>query len=480
MPERTTLTQVVQFGVESTPGTGVPCVKRFKAIDIETKVENVTDAFRPSGFKFTTVTTENKEWTSASVKGQPTYTEIVYPLASVIVTPANPTEFLDTAIHTGVYKWIFEPSTTAPDTLTTYSMEQGSSVRAHRFTNGVFTEFGFNISRDKTELSGKMLGQILIDGTRSDASCGTTNASPTVTDTAVTQADVGRPVSGTNIPANAYIASVVTGTSFTMAVTGGGSPNATGTGTVTVTVGGLSVLSPSTNITAGITSGSPTMTYATAALSDVGRSVSGTGITAGTKIIAVSVGVSATLSANATATNASASITLGAPTIDLIPIASDEGTVYFDQLSANLGTTKLGRLFDFKFSLQNRIGPFWVIDASVPSFAGTVEIVPKVQIKLMVEADANGMALLSRLRDNATWFMRVLSQGATLYSAGVYAGAAALKYQFQGDFACQVVEAGQLQDHEGVYAIEFTLEVVHDDGWGKAMHIEIQNKQATL
>jgi hypothetical protein len=69
---------------------------------------------------------------------------------------------------------------------------------------------------------------------RVDASCGTTNTSPVVTDAAITLGDVGKPVSGTGIPAGATIIGVVPGVSFTM------SANATATGTVSVTVASTS------------------------------------------------------------------------------------------------------------------------------------------------------------------------------------------------------------------------------------------------
>lgn len=66
---------------------------------------------------------------------------------------------------------------------------------------------------------------------RVDAAAGTTNLSAVVTDAAAVAGDVGKPVSGTNIPAGAFIVSVSAGVSFTM------SAAATGTGTVSATIG---------------------------------------------------------------------------------------------------------------------------------------------------------------------------------------------------------------------------------------------------
>jgi len=71
-------------------------------------------------------------------------------------------------------------------------------------------------------------------GTSRVDTCGTTSGSTTVTDTSVLATDIGRLVTGTNIPANATITSVTAGTSFTFATPTGAT--ATGTGTVSLTL----------------------------------------------------------------------------------------------------------------------------------------------------------------------------------------------------------------------------------------------------
>ncbi len=69
---------------------------------------------------------------------------------------------------------------------------------------------------------------------RVDAGCGTTTGSTTVTDTNCVATDVGRLVTGTNIPTNAIITSVTPGTSFVF--TTPTAATATGTGTVSLTL----------------------------------------------------------------------------------------------------------------------------------------------------------------------------------------------------------------------------------------------------
>jgi hypothetical protein len=72
---------------------------------------------------------------------------------------------------------------------------------------------------------------------RTQASVGTTSGSAALTGPANTysQRDVGAPISGTGIPANATILSVTSGTAATSSI------NSTATGTITLTIGPRSV-----------------------------------------------------------------------------------------------------------------------------------------------------------------------------------------------------------------------------------------------
>jgi hypothetical protein len=119
-------------------------------------------------------------------------------------------------------------------------------------------------------------------------------------------------------------------------------------------------------VTAGITSASAAVTGAAGTFdttNDVGRSVTGTGIPAGTTLSAVASATAATLSANATATNAAAVLKLGERATLAQRFASEaafgfrgvvaetavEATAY--QLSGNLtggaaGVNEPGRITD--------------------------------------------------------------------------------------------------------------------------------------
>jgi hypothetical protein len=124
----------------------------------------------------------------------------------------------------------------------------------------------------------------------------TVNLSPTLTSAtaAFTTADVGNPVTGTNIQAGTTISGYTNATTVTL------SKNANGSGSpVTFKIYGDGNRSLMDAVT---THNSATITSATAyfTAADVGRPVCGTTLTAGTTIISVQSATSATLSAAAT------------------------------------------------------------------------------------------------------------------------------------------------------------------------------------
>ena len=159
MTERSSLNQVVQVGVEITPGTNVATTKRFQSIGIEPSPTVELDQFRPSGQKFRSLATLNKEWVTAQIAGKPTYTELIYVLSSLIDTGTVTTPGGATLAR----NWQFIPDSFDDDTPITYTVEHGSSFRADKFNYGIVTETSFTFSRSSVELSGSMMGQAIQD-----------------------------------------------------------------------------------------------------------------------------------------------------------------------------------------------------------------------------------------------------------------------------------------------------------------------------
>ena len=163
MSERSTISQSVQIGVEATPGTPVAANKRLGSIGFEISPQTETTTQRPNGQKYSALEILGKEWAEAEISGSPVYSELQYLLSSVLSAPTV-AEIKDGETATGAYKWVFDSNTFGEDAPKTFTLEQGSAVRAHRITNGIVTEFGFNFSREEMELEGNVIATAIEDG----------------------------------------------------------------------------------------------------------------------------------------------------------------------------------------------------------------------------------------------------------------------------------------------------------------------------
>lgn len=159
MAERTSVTQIVQLGVESTEGTAVAANRLLPSLKIEPAIQQVINHYRALGYKFPTVSSLGKNWSAAKFSGVPTYDELVYLLSSVMgaATPAQ-------ISSTTAYTWAHALSSTAEDTVKTFTVEQGSALRAHKAAGYRVVDFELTWDRDKVEVKGLMVGKALTDG----------------------------------------------------------------------------------------------------------------------------------------------------------------------------------------------------------------------------------------------------------------------------------------------------------------------------
>jgi hypothetical protein len=157
---RATVAQKVQIGRESTPGTAVPADKSLGSLSIALAPASENTTFRPKGTKYPTIVAANKEWAVANLEGQPTYEEVVYPLASVLTAPVV-SEVMDGATGTGAYTWEFDPSSQGADAPAIFTVEQGDTSQAERVSHVLFHTFGLEFSRSEVTLSGEGIGRSL-------------------------------------------------------------------------------------------------------------------------------------------------------------------------------------------------------------------------------------------------------------------------------------------------------------------------------
>jgi hypothetical protein len=158
MPERSSLLQGTQIGVEVTSGTAVAANKQLLGTSIQPSIKVTTNTFRPYGQKFVTINPLGKEWTEGSIEGPLCYSDWSY-LAASGIAYAAPVQIAATAAYTHTHT----PSQTAVDTVKTYTVEVGGTVRAHKMAYGLVTSLGYTINREECNVKGTIMGQRLTD-----------------------------------------------------------------------------------------------------------------------------------------------------------------------------------------------------------------------------------------------------------------------------------------------------------------------------
>jgi hypothetical protein len=324
MAERATISQICNIGVETTPGTGVAANKRLTGLQFSMGTKTGIRSYRASGYKYGATSSLNQEWAEGTFSGPLTYNELSYLLCGAVknVTPTG----------AGSEKtWTFAPSSTAEDTVKTYTIELGSAVRAQEMTYGLITGLNMTFGPDGADVSAPVLGQAIEDGI-------TLTSSPTE--------------------------------------------------------------------------------------------------------------------------------------IALQPVTRPQISVKLADTQAGLdAASALTRVIRVDWNLSDRFGPVWALNESV-DWAAHVEIEPKLEVKLLLQADATGMGLLTTMRNNATKFMRIEAAGPTIDTGD---------YSLQIDTALRVAgDPSELRDEDGVFAIEWTMNAFHDPTWGQAFGVVLVNELAAL
>lgn len=142
-----------------------------------------------------------------------------------------------------------------------------------------------------------------------------------------------------------------------------------------------------------------------------------------------------------------------------------------DTFAGLSGASILTRVISAQWGLADRFGPVWALDNTTYP-AATVETEPKLEVKLKLQADAAGMALLANMRAGSTKFMRIQATGA-LIETTVY-------HSLIIDSALKVMDVTPFADEDGVFAIEWTLNGFYDSTSTKTSEVTLINLLAGL
>lgn len=143
------------------------------------------------------------------------------------------------------------------------------------------------------------------------------------------------------------------------------------------------------------------------------------------------------------------------------PLVGAQANIYLDSTSAGLGTTLLTAPMNVEFKADPYYKQFWPINRANNSFADVTDAAKKHELKIKLEADTTAIALKgSYLETGTRCYVRVDVQGPLIDVTN------SLHASLQHDMACFVTGTQPFEDVDGVYAIEYTLQVAEDLTWG--------------
>jgi len=149
--------QTIQVGKESSVGSAASANRLLQSMSVEGNVQADVTMFRPTGQKSQAIAALNKESVAIKLSGQPTYAEIAFFLSSLITDASAASGLGDS------YTRVYTMENQQADSPCSWTIERGSSTRAHRYTGGSVTGMTFTFSRDEVTVAGDMIGQLLED-----------------------------------------------------------------------------------------------------------------------------------------------------------------------------------------------------------------------------------------------------------------------------------------------------------------------------
>jgi hypothetical protein len=174
----------------------------------------------------------------------------------------------------------------------------------------------------------------------------------------------------------------------------------------------------------------------------------------------------------------SATMTTSPTNIALLPMVGAQANVYLDTTSAGLGTTQLSNILKVEFKASNYFGQYWPLNRANASFTSYIDMPPKDEIKLTLNADTTAMALRSTYlqADTVLAYIQVSVVGPTIATTPTVTA------QMIHDLACFCSDISEFTDDDGVYAVEFTFQVAEDTGWssGQSQTLVLQNLLTAL
>lgn len=435
MAANPTVYRATQIGPEVTPGVVVPATKRVLDLMFTGRPNIPRTMYRPAGSRVPTTNVAQKEFSSAAVEGRTNYRSLVYILCGLLknVTPTTPSG------ATNARLWTFKPSSSSPETIKSFTVENGNAVQADRWSNARFNSLSMTWNRTDATLTSAMTGQEFVAGV---------TITPTPTDIAVAPVaptDVSLFV-GTSLATNQQQTITVSGTptggTFTLRWTDANHPQGIQTTAIAFDANAAAVTTAlealesiglgNVTVTGGPGPGTPWVATFTGNLAAVQNRLLALGTNSLTGGTSPTVAVTQTQAASLARVTKASSIELAIP--DLV---------------------------DYNFT----------VNQADPSWSDAVDIGAEPTATVELQHDSESIAMINSLRDNETNYARILCRGREIETGFLQTLAITFPFKFND------VET---LDANNVYSARFPLGLLHDDTFGGWIEAQVQNDVSSL
>lgn len=416
--ERATVYEGAQWGVETTPGTRVPAIKRILGLSVE--FDHMTDRkpYRPQGNKFNTTSQTGKEWTQGKITGIQCFNDLLYIASS----------------------WLTSTTPIIPANNSTFTVPA---------TNGLTLGFTYK-------------GAVLAPAVWANA--------------AALQAAIGAlaPVGVDNVKVTGtpstewtikFIGALSTDTSTISAITGTSSVTLDPVTGATLTRRWKFVMAPFCQddvVTFSIEKGANCL----ANMAQVAAFCFATGMQF--KFNKSEASLSGDF-AGQTTIDPFTMTTASVVDVACIPVDPSAMNVWIG--TSTIAPSKVDRVLDYEFGVTNRAAGLMTLNADDPSFSNRVEMAPALTSKFFMEHDSNGQIMLARLRAGTNIITTIEALGPLIETG--------FNYRMKWTLS-QTMLKPSLADLDGVYGANYDSELVYNTVLGTAIQLEIDTPLATL
>lgn len=431
MAEREFARQIAQIGIETTEGTAIAATKRLLNQSFMLDIGLELQKYKPTGYRRGTRFDPGKKWAIISGPGKPSYSAFPY-LFECLYKRYTPT----TPGGTNPRDWVYVQSSSASETIATFTLEKGGSQGMERAVGCFFTGWSMTGNPGEINMDVEGLGRAVQDSVND---------------------------------------SIAMSTREIQTVDLSGDADPTG-GTWTLTIFGSTITGIAWNVSAAALQTLINALYATGAAE---TTVAKTGFVytitfpyyLGNVSAVTADGAGLTSGGSITITIATTQAGVSATEITDRPIIPKHVSWYADTTSGGLGGTQLTRVLAWSMNDSANRELFFTVnrtnDGAAAGKADTDE--PTFEVTLTVEADTAGMAFYQQAKTGGTKFLRfeALDEVDSIESS--------YRYQAVFDFAAKVKSISPFGPDQQLYKYDITFEVVHDATWGKAFNFALRN-----